>query len=121
VAPNQGDGNVLVNMPMSSPRGILDEVVREFPDVGTGCGYVDASAPDLVRAPWAFDVMVMENLFGDTVSDPAGGLFGGMGTGRLRWNRRRRERALPARTNEGQGLWGFRVAVAHMRELRTGS
>jgi 3-isopropylmalate dehydrogenase len=34
---------------------------------------------DLVRKPWEFDVMVMENIFGDILSDLAGGLVGGMG------------------------------------------
>ncbi|MCP4819514.1 MAG: isocitrate/isopropylmalate dehydrogenase family protein, partial [Shimia sp.] len=34
---------------------------------------------DLVRKPWEFDVMVMENMFGDILSDLAGGLVGGMG------------------------------------------
>jgi 3-isopropylmalate dehydrogenase len=36
-------------------------------------------ALDLVRRPWDFDVLVMENMFGDIISDLAGGLVGGMG------------------------------------------
>jgi 3-isopropylmalate dehydrogenase len=40
---------------------------------------VDATALDLVRRPWEFDVLVMENMFGDILSDLAGGLVGGMG------------------------------------------
>ena len=36
-------------------------------------------ALDMVRQPWEFDVMVMENMFGDILSDLAGGLVGGMG------------------------------------------
>lgn len=39
---------------------------------------LDAMALDLVRQPWNFDVMVMENMFGDILSDLAGGLVGGM-------------------------------------------
>jgi 3-isopropylmalate dehydrogenase len=33
----------------------------------------------LVKRPWDFDVMVMENMFGDILSDLAAGLIGGMG------------------------------------------
>jgi 3-isopropylmalate dehydrogenase len=32
-----------------------------------------------VRRPWDFDVMVMENMFGDILSDLTAGLIGGMG------------------------------------------
>ena len=44
-----------------------------------GYNYVDAQALDLVRKPWEFDVLVTENMFGDILSDLAGGLVGGMG------------------------------------------
>ena len=60
-------------------RKIFDEVAAKYPDVETGYNYVDAQALDLVRKPWEFDVMVMENMFGDILSDLAGGLVGGMG------------------------------------------
>jgi 3-isopropylmalate dehydrogenase len=60
-------------------RQIFDEVKIYNPDVDTGYNYVDAQALDLVRKPWEFDVMVMENMFGDILSDLAGGLVGGMG------------------------------------------
>jgi 3-isopropylmalate dehydrogenase len=36
-------------------------------------------ALDLVRRPWDFDVLPMENLFGDILSDLGAGLVGGMG------------------------------------------
>jgi 3-isopropylmalate dehydrogenase len=36
-------------------------------------------ALDLVRKPWAFDVLVMENMFGDILSDLGAALVGGMG------------------------------------------
>ncbi|MCW8974157.1 MAG: isocitrate/isopropylmalate family dehydrogenase, partial [Sedimenticola sp.] len=32
-----------------------------------------------IRRPWDFDVLVMENMFGDIISDLGGGLVGGMG------------------------------------------
>lgn len=60
-------------------RKIYDEIAPSYPDILTGYNYVDAMALDLVRAPWDFDVMVTENMFGDILSDLAGGLVGGMG------------------------------------------
>ncbi|MEL6802050.1 MAG: isocitrate/isopropylmalate family dehydrogenase [Pseudomonadota bacterium] len=60
-------------------RQIFDEIAPDFPEITTGYSYVDAQALDLVRRPWEFDVMVMENMFGDILSDLAGGLVGGMG------------------------------------------
>lgn len=60
-------------------RQIFDEVRSEHPDTQVSYNYVDAQALDLVRKPWDFDVLVMENMFGDILSDLAGGLVGGMG------------------------------------------
>ncbi|MGI9407352.1 MAG: isocitrate/isopropylmalate dehydrogenase family protein [Hyphomicrobiaceae bacterium] len=60
-------------------RKIFDERAAQFPNVATGYNYVDAQALDLIRRPWDFDVLVMENMFGDILSDLGGGLVGGMG------------------------------------------
>lgn len=60
-------------------RKIFDERAEGFSDVERGYNYVDAQALDLIRRPWDFDVLVMENMFGDILSDLAGGLVGGMG------------------------------------------
>ncbi|MEO0718258.1 MAG: isocitrate/isopropylmalate family dehydrogenase [Pseudomonadota bacterium] len=60
-------------------RKIFDERAVRFPDVERGYNYVDAQALDLIRKPWEFDVLVTENMFGDILSDLAGGLVGGMG------------------------------------------
>ena len=60
-------------------RKIFDERAADFPDVERSYNYVDAQALDLIRRPWDFDVLVMENMFGDILSDLAGGLVGGMG------------------------------------------
>ncbi|MFN3746002.1 MAG: isocitrate/isopropylmalate dehydrogenase family protein [Hyphomicrobiaceae bacterium] len=60
-------------------RKIFDERKALFPDIRTSYNYVDAQALDLVRRPWDFDVLVMENMFGDIISDLGGGLVGGMG------------------------------------------
>ena len=60
-------------------RQIYAEIAPEFPDIQTDYNYVDAQALDLIRRPWDFDVLVTENMFGDILSDLAGGLVGGMG------------------------------------------
>ncbi len=49
------------------------------PDIAFKTNYVDAQALDLIRRPWDFDVLVMENMFADILSDLGGGLVGGMG------------------------------------------
>ncbi len=60
-------------------RKIFDERSAAFPDIEKSYNYVDAQALDLIRKPWEFDVLVTENMFGDILSDLAGGLVGGMG------------------------------------------
>jgi len=60
-------------------RKIFDERAARFPDIVADHHYVDACALDLVRKPWEFDVLVMENMFGDILSDLAASLVGGMG------------------------------------------
>lgn len=69
--------NVFVSMAFF--RSIFDERAALNTDVGANHAYVDAAALDLVRKPWAADVLVMENMFGDILSDLCGGLVGGMG------------------------------------------
>ncbi|HEY1472987.1 MAG TPA: isocitrate/isopropylmalate family dehydrogenase [Pseudolabrys sp.] len=60
-------------------RDIFDERKAKFTDVATDKLYVDACAALMVKKPWDFDVMVMENMFGDILSDLAAGLIGGLG------------------------------------------
>lgn len=60
-------------------RQIFDECLLKHPKAQVNYNYVDAQALDLIRKPWEFDVLVMENIFGDILSDLAGGLVGGMG------------------------------------------
>lgn len=60
-------------------RGIFDEIAKKHPEVETDRLYVDACAAMLVKRPWDFDVMVMENMFGDIVSDITASLIGGLG------------------------------------------
>ncbi len=60
-------------------RGIFDEIAKKHPEVKTDRLYVDACSAMLVKRPWDFDVMVMENMFGDIVSDITASLIGGLG------------------------------------------
>ncbi len=60
-------------------RKMFDEAARHHPTVKADHLYVDACSLMLVKRPWDFDVMVMENMFGDILSDLAAGLIGGMG------------------------------------------
>jgi isocitrate dehydrogenase (NAD+) len=54
-------------------------VADQYLDIEFNDSIIDAAAMKLVINPHAFDVMVMENLFGDIVSDLTAGLVGGLG------------------------------------------
>jgi len=58
---------------------VLDEVHHEFAEVEVRHVIVDAAATALVLNPCQFDVMVMENMFGDILSDLGGGILGSLG------------------------------------------
>ena len=58
---------------------VLDELSPEFPDIEVKHMLVDAAATALCLAPGQFDVMVMENMFGDILSDQGGGILGSLG------------------------------------------
>src|SRR5712692_4676617 len=60
-------------------REMFDAAAARHPDVKADRLYVDACSALLVKRPWDFDVMVMENMFGDILSDMTAGLIGGMG------------------------------------------
>src|SRR6202165_2109258 len=60
-------------------REMFDEAAKRHPEVKADRLYVDACSAMLVKRPWDFDVMVMENMFGDILSDMTAGLIGGMG------------------------------------------
>ncbi len=60
-------------------REIFDEVAAGHADLTSDHAYVDAMALWMVEKPWAFDVMVTENMFGDILSDLGAGLMGGLG------------------------------------------
>src|SRR5205085_1844326 len=52
---------------------------REHPEIEYEEMIVDNTCQQLVMRPERFDVMVMENLYGDIVSDLCAGLIGGLG------------------------------------------
>ncbi len=58
---------------------IVGEVSIDYPDVKVEHILVDAAATYLCLNPRQFDVMVMENMFGDILSDQGGGILGSLG------------------------------------------
>ena len=54
-------------------------VAAEYPDIEADDRIVDATCMRLVMNPEVFDVLLLENLYGDIVSDLAAGLVGGLG------------------------------------------
>lgn len=61
---------------------ILDvarEVAADYPEIEFEDRIIDATAMWLVLDPHRFDVLVMENMFGDILSDVMAGLVGGLG------------------------------------------
>ena len=57
----------------------FSKVAADYPDIEYDDCIVDAAAMKLVIDPHQFDVLVMENLFGDILSDLTSGLVGGLG------------------------------------------
>ncbi len=60
-------------------REIVEEVAPDYPDVTLEHVLVDAMAMRLVRQPGRFDVIVMENMFGDILTDEASVIAGSIG------------------------------------------
>ena len=58
---------------------VLSEVEADYPDVRVTHLLVDAAATAMCLDPTQFDVLVMENMFGDILSDQAGGILGSLG------------------------------------------
>ena len=58
---------------------VARQVARHYPEIKYEESIVDATAMKLVINPSQFDVLVMENLFGDIISDLTSGLIGGLG------------------------------------------
>src|SRR5947199_1102160 len=54
-------------------------VAKDYPEITYGEHIVDNTCMQLVMNPYQYDVMVMENLYGDIISDLCAGLVGGLG------------------------------------------
>ncbi|QQS45546.1 MAG: isocitrate dehydrogenase (NAD(+)) [Acidobacteriota bacterium] len=55
------------------------KVSKDYPDIEADDKIVDNTCMQLVMRPQQFDVLLLENLYGDIVSDLAAGLVGGLG------------------------------------------
>src|ERR1700685_124739 len=60
-------------------REVVTRVAQEYPEVKLSHQYVDSAAMSLVQNPADFDVVLTENMFGDILSDQAGGIVGSLG------------------------------------------
>ena len=60
-------------------RSVVTQVASDYPDVELEHRYVDAASFDLVQAPYRFDVVLTENLFGDILSDEVAVVVGSLG------------------------------------------
>jgi 3-isopropylmalate dehydrogenase len=60
-------------------RDVVTRIGKDYPEVKLGHQYVDSAAMLLVQRPIDFDVLLTENMFGDILSDQAGGIVGSLG------------------------------------------
>ena len=60
-------------------REVVIRCAKHYPDVQLSHMYVDSAAMSLVQRPKDFDVVLTENMFGDILSDQAGGVVGSLG------------------------------------------
>jgi isocitrate dehydrogenase (NAD+) len=55
------------------------KVAEEFPEITYGEHLIDNTCMQLVMNPFQYDTLLLENLYGDIVSDLCAGLVGGLG------------------------------------------
>jgi len=60
-------------------REVVIRCAKDYPGVQLSHMYVDSAAMLLVQRPKDFDVVLTENMFGDILSDQAGGVVGSLG------------------------------------------
>jgi 3-isopropylmalate dehydrogenase len=60
-------------------REVVTRIAQGYPEVKLAHQYVDSAAMLLVQRPKDFDVILTENMFGDILSDQAGGVVGSLG------------------------------------------
>ena len=56
-----------------------EEVHANYPDIEYDTAIIDAACMRMVQDPTQFDMLLLENLYGDVVSDLAAGMVGGLG------------------------------------------
>ena len=60
-------------------RDVVTRIASDYPEVKLSHQYIDSAAMLLVQRPTDFDVVLTENMFGDILSDQAGGVVGSLG------------------------------------------
>jgi 3-isopropylmalate dehydrogenase len=60
-------------------REVMTDLGKQYPDVALSHLYVDNAAMQLILRPTDFDVLVMENMFGDILSDLSAAATGSIG------------------------------------------
>jgi 3-isopropylmalate dehydrogenase len=60
-------------------REVVIGCAKQYPGVQLSHMYVDSAAMSLMQRPKDFDVVLTENMFGDILSDQAGGIVGSLG------------------------------------------
>jgi len=60
-------------------REVVTRCAKDYPGVQLSHMYVDSAAMSQVQRPKDFDVVLTENMFGDILSDQAGGVVGSLG------------------------------------------
>ena len=55
------------------------KVAEEYPDITYGEHLIDNTCMQMVMNPFQYDTLLLENLYGDIMSDLAAGLVGGLG------------------------------------------
>ncbi|HEY1656937.1 MAG TPA: 3-isopropylmalate dehydrogenase [Candidatus Sulfotelmatobacter sp.] len=60
-------------------REVVTHRAKDYPEIKLSHMYVDSAAMSLVQRPGDFDVVLTENMFGDILSDQAGGVVGSLG------------------------------------------
>lgn len=62
-------------------RKVFFEIAEKYPEIEADAVYVDAMSLHMVTTPSQWDVLVMENQFGDILSDLGAAIVGGLGLG----------------------------------------
>jgi len=96
------------------------DVARDHPNIDADDRIVDNLCMQLVMNPNQFDMLLMENLYGDIISDLTAGLVGGLRRERRGLRGRARKRARPGRPEQGESAGtpavGRDDAPAHRRD-----